>query len=243
MAPPLKPAGGPPFKPIAGRDVLIGLGAAALIFAVSLSFLGLLLENNPSGPRRQLITIVAFAANAAAFGGATWILLVRSPGYSWADLGVRPPDPVWLKRAIYYGIALVPAAFLLAAGIRALTGVEAPKSIGIAPKDMSWIAAGTILLYAGILVPIFEEIFFRGVLFGWLRQKMSLPAAIMLSAGIFAVFHLRIDVMGPAFLTGALLAWMYARSGSVLPCILLHQVFNTIQLVLVYGLIALSPGN
>ena len=232
-----------PLKPIAGRDVLIALGAAALIFAVSLSFLGLLLEKDPSGPRRQLITIVAFAANAAAFGGAAWILLMRRPGYRWADLGVLPVDPVWLKRAIYIGVALVPVAFLLAAGIRALTGVEAPKGIGIAPKGMSWLAAGTIVLYAGILVPIFEEIFFRGVFFGWLRQKMSLPAAILVSAGVFAVFHLRIDVIVPAFLTGVILAWMYGRSGSVLPGILLHQVFNTTQLVLVYGLIALAPGS
>ena len=42
---------------------------------------------------------------------------------------------------------------------------------------------------------------------------------------------------------GCLLAWLYERSRSILPCILLHQTFNTAQLAFVYGAVALAPDR
>ena len=42
---------------------------------------------------------------------------------------------------------------------------------------------------------------------------------------------------------GCALAWLYEKSRSILPCILMHQTFNVAQLVLVYGAVALAPDR
>ena len=87
------------------------------------------------------------------------------------------------------------------------------------------------------LAPIFEEIIFRGMVFLTLRAKFGFPVSMIGSAVIFALAH----GYGPiAFLTvfwsGLLWAWMYERTGSVIPGMCAHAINNGL---VVYFLIAI----
>ncbi len=88
-----------------------------------------------------------------------------------------------------------------------------------------------------VLAPIFEEIIFRGLVFSTLRAKFGFPVSMMGSAVIFALAH----GYGPiAFLTvlwsGMLWAWIYERTGSVVPGMCAHAINNGL---VVYFLVAL----
>ena len=230
-------------KPIAGRDLLIAVGVAILVYTFTIQFVPLLKSEPVTGSGKQLVLIGYLAANLVAFGAAISALLLRDPGYSWADLGVAPASDRWKRLAVLLGLAATPLAFAVGLLLRRTFDLDPPVTDFLIPDGLSWIAAGTIILYGGILVPLFEELFFRGLVYSWLRNRLAAASAIPLSALAFAVVHLRIEVMIVAFAMGCLLAWLYEKSRSILPCILLHQTFNTAQLAFVYGAVALAPDR
>lgn len=94
-----------------------------------------------------------------------------------------------------------------------------------------------------MLAPLAEEVVFRGAIIQALTQwgkehmkKEQLTAkeqtrinwlAILVSAFIFALVHLNPAQMPHALIVGVLLGWMYTRTGSIVPCFLLHWINNS----------------
>ncbi len=80
-----------------------------------------------------------------------------------------------------------------------------------------------------VLAPIFEEIIFRGIVYSTLRTKFGFPVSMIVSAGIFAVAHgYGVVAFLSVFWSGMLWAWMYERTGSVVPGICVHAVNNAL---------------
>ncbi len=87
----------------------------------------------------------------------------------------------------------------------------------------------------GILAPLAEEIVFRGAILRTLLGMMSKKnhwVAIMVSAAVFGVAHGNTAQFVNALLMGLLLGWMYYRTKSLVPGILMHWVNNTMAYVL-----------
>lgn len=83
-----------------------------------------------------------------------------------------------------------------------------------------------------IFAPIVEEVVFRGAILRVLLEGSSrhwVPIAI--SAVLFALVHGNPAQMPHAFCIGLLLGWMYYRTGSIIPGIMLHWVNNTLSYV------------
>ena len=82
-----------------------------------------------------------------------------------------------------------------------------------------------------ILAPLAEEVIFRGavlrtMLEHWEGSKRW--TAIIISALLFGLAHMNPAQIPHAFLMGILLGWLYERSRSLIPCVVLHCVNNTI---------------
>jgi membrane protease YdiL (CAAX protease family) len=77
-----------------------------------------------------------------------------------------------------------------------------------------------------VIAPIVEEIFFRGFLFQGFRQRYGWVAAMLISSFIFAAAHLDPVAFIPTFILGAVMAYVYHRSNSVWPGIILHFLVN-----------------
>ena len=87
----------------------------------------------------------------------------------------------------------------------------------------------------GILAPLAEEIVFRGAILRTLLDMMSKKnhwVAIMISAAIFGAAHGNSAQFVNALLMGLVLGWMYYRTKSLVPGILLHWVNNTVAYIL-----------
>lgn len=82
------------------------------------------------------------------------------------------------------------------------------------------------LIYALIIAPIWEEVFFRGTLFPWLAGRLPVHQAQWLSALAFGAVHLHGPTLIPLTVFGALLVGIYRTSGSLIPAILVHALFN-----------------
>jgi uncharacterized protein len=89
------------------------------------------------------------------------------------------------------------------------------------------------ILLIAIAAPIGEEVCFRGMLFGGLRERLPMWAAALISAALFGLLHVTtgISVVPPLIAFGFLLALVYERTGSILPCILLHMLNNSVALL------------
>ena len=80
-----------------------------------------------------------------------------------------------------------------------------------------------------IFAPLVEELVFRGaILRSLLGSLQNHWTAILVSALIFAIAHINPAQMPHAFCLGVLLGWMYYRTHSVLPGIIVHWVNNTV---------------
>ncbi len=84
-----------------------------------------------------------------------------------------------------------------------------------------------------VLAPIVEELFFRGAIQGYLMRKWDNPMwAVAVSALIFGVMHGNPVQIFFAFILGIALGWMYYRTGSLLPCMLMHFANNGASVLL-----------
>ena len=86
-----------------------------------------------------------------------------------------------------------------------------------------------------IFAPVVEEVIFRGAVLRALMErtdeKKGFWVPVLISAVLFAVVHINPAQMPHAFLLGILLGWMYARTGSIIPGIVVHWVNNTVAYV------------
>ena len=97
----------------------------------------------------------------------------------------------------------------------------------------------------GILVPLTEEMVFRGAILRSLLDMMSKKnhwVAIMISAAMFGLAHGNAAQFVNALLMGLLLGWMYYRTKSLVPGILMHWVNNTMAYILA-NLVPQSDGK
>jgi membrane protease YdiL (CAAX protease family) len=93
--------------------------------------------------------------------------------------------------------------------------------------------AGVVLfvVLAVVMAPVFEEIFFRGFLFRGFAGAWGWGVGAVVSAAIFGLAHLQLDVFVPLFTLGLLLAWVYKRTGSLWTNISLHALFNALSVL------------
>jgi uncharacterized protein len=85
-----------------------------------------------------------------------------------------------------------------------------------------------------IVAPVVEETFFRGFVFAGLRGRYQWVWAAVMSAALFGAAHLELTFFIPAFLLGFLFAFLYQRSNSVWPGMILHFILNTLAVIALY---------
>ena len=83
------------------------------------------------------------------------------------------------------------------------------------------------------LASISEEICFRGMLFGGLRERYARIPAALLAGAVFGGLHALTGVTAvpPLIAFGFVLCLLYEKTGSIVPGILLHMLNNSVALL------------
>ena len=95
-------------------------------------------------------------------------------------------------------------------------------------SSSAWIIA---ILRGCLLVPMFEEVLFRGLLLSWLNRHMRFAPALLVQAALFAALHLYPVVLPYAFLFGILTGYVRRATGSTFNTILMHGMNNVVLLI------------
>ena len=85
---------------------------------------------------------------------------------------------------------------------------------------------GWMLFLVMVVAPVAEELFFRGILYGWLRARMGVWKGLGLSALLFAVLHANFMVFLPILGLGLLFGWVYEQTGSLAAPVVVHILHN-----------------
>lgn len=96
--------------------------------------------------------------------------------------------------------------------------------------DNKWV----FFLVAAVMAPVLEELFFRGYLFTGLCRYLPWRVAATVTAVLFAAIHFDLYRAPLLAMIGYLLAWLYQRSGSLWPSIILHSINNLMALSLLH---------
>lgn len=78
---------------------------------------------------------------------------------------------------------------------------------------------------AGLAGPVAEEIFFRGIVFGYLRRHGFVLATI-LSTLFFVFAHSSVSVPVTQLIGGLVFCWFYEKTGSLVAPIIIHVTGN-----------------
>ena len=147
-----------------------------------------------------------------------------------------------LKRALFLILA-IPIVVTIIDFL--LTMIYAITWIGIFGEPSSNTDLGTnwgsssidiafLFLSVAIVTPIAEELFFRGYVLDAINRKHGDWTAIIWSAMLFGLVHVDPFTMGQAFMGGIIYGWIRMRTGSLLPAIACHMMWNMLALVVTY---------
>ena len=91
--------------------------------------------------------------------------------------------------------------------------------------DASDTSLALLAFSVAILTPFAEELLFRGFILGMLLKRYSDTQSVVISSLIFAIAHEPI-AMVLAFGGGLLYGWVRVRTGSILPGMIAHAIWN-----------------
>ena len=94
--------------------------------------------------------------------------------------------------------------------------------------------------FVALVGPAIEEIFFRGFTYKALRTRYGIKWGVIGSAAIFAALHMNFMAFFPIFVLGVFLAYLYEKTGSLVPCMTVHMLHNLIMVCLTLGFKSLS---
>ena len=164
---------------------------------------------------------------------AAWVLVTRGGkrpflstlGWDWGR-----GFTFWRSAGLAVGLLLV------GIGIIRLTGnpeTELDRLI-----ESSRAAALSTAFLATVTAPFVEEVIYRGVLYSALRRAAGKGVAVAVVVLLFALIHVpqywpNFGVIGTILLLSIVLTLIRARTERLLPCFIVHLVFNGIQALLI----------
>ena len=180
-------------------------------------------------PNPQVLYEWSTAVGGLVQDGILLVLVLAIAGFGTRLLALRLPGSFWATAKIL-GAALVAIyAFEIVYGRLVHVGNEQ----GLTPSHWEPTHAAAYVANAIVIctwVPFVEELTYRGVGFSLLERFGRWPAILAVGL-LFGLAHGLVESLPVIAAFGCVLAWIRARTESVLPGMVLHALFNLVALV------------
>ncbi|UAL49450.1 CPBP family intramembrane metalloprotease [Sutcliffiella horikoshii] len=164
---------------------------------------------------------------------SVYLVALKPHGLRWEEVGLRSFPKSYWKWIPVWSVVLIVSSILLVVAMDILgIGVDNSKTESL-KLQVTWFTFTIAFLSAAVISPIYEEIFYRGFLYKWIRGKWGVGAGLIVSSLIFTIVHIpTYNTLPVNFLSGVIFAWTYEKSGSIVPGMIIHAVFNGLAVVL-----------
>ncbi|GAB4108017.1 MAG: hypothetical protein Kow00105_13450 [Phycisphaeraceae bacterium] len=237
-------------------DLLISLG----LMIVGPACVGLILPQDPDPAQTDVVRWATRVLLVQIVGQGLPVayMLIRTTSAvdGWRRLGVIPARPgrdvIWGFMGLLVAAPMVMGTIQATVLIGEIFGQEAPRiahdMLKVMVNSDSFIGTVMLIFSALIVAPVLEEALFRGLV-----QTVMVETAgeeqrwgvVLTASFIFAIIHADTatfenwQALPGLFVLGVVLGWLYERSGSLLPGIVVHMGFNTINVVMA---LTVAPG-
>jgi len=172
---------------------------------------------------------------------------VQEHGAGWTEaFGL---DNQW-RRALAAG--LVAATFFLPLGLGmqqvsawvlnqmpSVMKPEEQRAVQVLRLAVTWSGRGMLGAITILLVPVAEEVFFRGVLYTVMKQAGFRRLALWGTSAFFALIHFNLVTFLPLMALALVLTILYERTENLLAPIAAHSLFNALN----FGLVCFSSAT
>jgi len=222
-----------PFAAMLATFVVASIASLLIVGLVELAGTSVSRDSLPPGVliSGSVVQDVALVVSAFLFA-RVWAGPLR-----FSSFGLRPtalwPAVGWAA-SIYVGFWVLAAIYAVVVG----QGAEQQLVTDLKEQD-SLVVLGGFAILVGLVAPLVEEFFFRGFLFGVLREKLGVAWGALLAGSVFGLIHVAgtpLRTLGILVVLGVGLCILYAKTGSILPGIGLHSLHNSISLGVTKGL-------
>jgi membrane protease YdiL (CAAX protease family) len=209
------------------RGLLAGLFLAVFIAPL------LVVPFDPDLKDLGAVLIAQALLTAALIGTAIYIARRPEPladvRTALRRLGWRPFKPVALAQMLLVLLSFYAVVAIYSVVITQPNQEDIGSDLGL---DRGVLLASIAVFLICVVAPIAEETFFRGFLYGGLRQRFSQIPASTMSGLVFGLVHAPtgITTVIPLAVFGIGLALLYERTGSIWPGIIAHAINNSIAL-------------
>lgn len=210
-----------------GSDVLVIVVGFVSLATIAGAITG------PGPPLDLSLAMSMLVVTLATVCARAWLM---ARGATAVDLGLEPIQPAAdTKLAIMGLILVVPPLLALAAWLDTIKPYEHPVVEFLATRRDA-LGVGLVVVTACVVAPFAEEFFFRRVLQGWLEKLLPAAngmAAVYIASAAFALAHYGHGLaFVPLFPLGLVLGFIARRTGSIVPAILLHALFNAVSVAI-----------
>jgi uncharacterized protein len=224
--------------------LLVTTGAGLLILGGSALIRLVINRQETAGhpvPIASTALLSALLEVLSLMGSLYFLGLVRKKK-PWSALGFSRPTLHWVVIAGLIGLIMIPLAGWITLLIQMLLNLptENPQLEFLLPEHFSLFGLIASFVLIGVLVPIAEEAYFRGLVYTTMRSKWSVGLSLVVSSAFFGLLHGNIALAGMAFALGVILGWVYERSKSLWPSIVIHMINNGIKILAIYIFVALG---
>ena len=221
-------SGLPRWKPWSSIVALVAAFGATLAGAIFIGIVAAIAGADFDDPPPAVSISATVVQDACLIGSA--VLFARMAGrVTPGQFGLRRsrfwPSTGWIV-LVYMVFIGFSAAWVALLNIKSEENL--PEELGV---DDSTVALVAVAILVTVVAPVAEEFFFRGFFFTALRNWKGLWPAAILTGITFGAIHAGSSPVGylvPLAALGVLLCLLYARTGSLYPCIALHCINNSI---------------
>jgi len=98
--------------------------------------------------------------------------------------------------------------------------------------ENNWVFLAAIVS-AALLAPFVEELLFRGVIYRYLKSRIAITHAIVISSLVFSLLHFHPPSFFAIFLLGIILALVYEETQDIRAPVIMHLLHNAFTVVLI----------
>jgi membrane protease YdiL (CAAX protease family) len=218
---------------------VLGFAAGLLLSTLTAAIAESITGYNPSSSAPVPVGVTAanvFGLWMGLVGGTVWASRTRGTGSLRRDFGFRIGAwwdlPMGAAIGLICQYALIPLLYLPFEKVdRTLThqlGQPAQRDTAAAHTSA---AVVVLVIFLAVGAPMVEELFFRGLLLKGLMARLPVPAAIVISAVLFALAHFETVQFAGLAVFGVVLGTLAWRTGRLAPSIAAHMAFNAAAVI------------
>ncbi|WP_343042470.1 CPBP family intramembrane glutamic endopeptidase [Ornithinibacillus caprae] len=139
--------------------------------------------------------------------------MIRPKKLSWKEVGLQRYSKAYWRKVVGWTFVLIIGSILLSIAVELLfnIGTDNSKTESLQSR-LTGINIFIAFISAAVISPIYEEIFYRGFLYRWIRTRYGILSGMLISSFIFMIVHIpTFNSLPYTFLSGLIFAWTYEK--------------------------------